>query len=68
MSLLPDGISRLRKFNTLMVALVTGCLLGQRFYQTTPEVVAVLEKMSTVFGVLLAGGVIAQIVKNRRSE
>ena len=62
---IPQGLGPFRKFNTLMVAVVTGCLLAQRFYHQSPVVVAQLETIITVAGSLLALGVVAQLVFQR---
>lgn len=62
---IPQGIGPFRKFNTLMVAVVTGCLLAQRFYRQSPEVVDPLETIITIAGCMLAIGVVTQLVFQR---
>lgn len=63
---LPEGIGALRKFNTLMVVIVTSSLLASRFFQNNAEVVAQSETVSTVAGIALAVGILAQFLRDRR--
>jgi len=65
---LPDGMGPLRKFNTLMVVVITSCLLGQRFYKHLPQLVQQLEVAITVAGIGLFIGVLAQFVVNRKNN
>lgn len=62
---LPEGMGPVRKFNTLMVVVVTSCLLGQRFYQREAAVVDTLETVLTVAGIGLLLGMVAQLIGNR---
>jgi hypothetical protein len=62
---LPEGMGPVRKFNTLMVVVITSCLLGQRFYQREAVVVDTLETVLTVAGIGLLLGVAVQLIGNR---
>ena len=62
---LPEGVGPVRKFNTLMVVVITGTLLAQRFQSLPLETVQMLETVSTVAGVALFIGLMWQLAKKK---
>ena len=62
---LPEGVGPVRKFNTLMVVVITGTLLAQRFQSLPLETVQMLETVSTVAGIALFIGLMWQLAKKK---
>ncbi|MDR2580637.1 MAG: hypothetical protein LBC85_06565 [Fibromonadaceae bacterium] len=62
----PENIGFWRKWNMYCVMFIGGCLLAARFYQSVPEVVDSVEKLTWVGGVGLAFGFFMQFLKNKK--
>ena len=62
---LPEGVGPVRKFNTLMVVVITGTLLAQRFQSLPLKTVQMLETVSTVAGIALFIGLMWQLAKKK---